>query len=197
MHSGRFACLLLGVWLAGCLFMAFISRQNLDTADRLIANGDPAILLHSGSAGIQAMRGLLRYHALEQTRAANESWETAQVVLGIFFFFFLLFGTREDKRTLAIPLLMVLVALAERLLLTPEITSRARLLDFVRQGSHAADRVKLLVLQRVYLGCELGKAALGLILAARLILARPRKSPGDIRQELNLVDKANYRHING
>ncbi len=197
MHPGRFACFLLGTWLAGGLFMAFIARQNLETVDRLIANGDTAILMHSGNAGIHAMRGLLRYHALEQTRDANESWETAQIVLGTFFFFFLLFGTREDKFSLLIPLLMVLVTLAERLVLSPELNARGRALDFVPANAQAADRVKLLLLQRAHMGCELGKAALGLILAARLILPRRRHSSSDARQELNLIDKANYRHING
>ncbi len=196
MHAGRFACLLLGAWLAGTLFMAFVAHQNLDTADRLIANGDTAILMHSGSGGIQAMRGLLRYHALEQTRATNESWETAQVVLGAVFFFFLLFGTREDKFTLLVPLLMVLVTLGERLVLTPETNARARVLDFVPLNSHAADHVKLLLLQKIHLACEVGKAGLGLILAARLI-GSLRRSRRDVRQELNLVNKANYRHING
>ncbi len=198
MHGGRFACLLLGLWLAGGLFMAFLARQNLETADRLIANGDTAVLLHSGGAGIQAMRGLLRYHALEQTRAARESWETTEIVLGCFFFFFLLFGTREDKFTLLIPLVMVLVTLVERLVLTPETISRGRALDFIPAGAQAADRVKLLMLEKAHMACELGKGVLAVILAARLILGgRRRRSASDVRQELDLIDKANYRHING
>ncbi len=198
MHSGRFACLLLGMWLAGGLFMAFVGRQNLETAERLISNGDAAILQHSGTAGIHAMRGLLRYHALEQTRAVTESWETAQIVLGGFLFFFLLFATREDKYSLLVTLLMVVATVAERAALSPDIAARGRVLEMLGTGAPMADRVKFLVLEKAHLGCELGKAGLGLILAGRLIVAlRRQRSSADVRQELNLVDKANYRHING
>jgi hypothetical protein len=198
MHSGRFACFLLGLWFAGGLFMAFIARQNLDTADRLISDGDTVVLMHSGKAGIESMRGLLHHHALEQTRALNESWETAQIVLGSFLFFFLLFATREDKYSLLAALLMVIVTVAERAVLSPEVTSRGRVIDLLAANAPAADRVKFLLLEKAHLACEIGKAGLGVILGGRLILARrKRPSARDVRQELNLVDKANYRHING
>ena len=53
------------------------------------------------------------------------------------------------------------------------------------------------MLQNAYWAAELGKGALGLLLAVRLILVvRRRPSGADIRKEIDLVDKANYGHIN-
>ena len=196
MHSRRFASLLLGVWLAGGLIVALVARENRRVADRLIEPPRTAILLQFKSADIPGVRLLLRYEAAEQTRSYYEGWETMQILLGTFFFFFLLFGTREDKYSLLIPLLMLSVTIGQRFVLTPEITGRGRVLDFVPEGALAADRVKLLVLQKAYWAAEVGKGALGLLLAARLILlVRRRPSGADIRNQLDLVDKANYGHI--
>jgi long-subunit acyl-CoA synthetase (AMP-forming) len=83
------------------------------------------ILKHSGArfvfvAGATQMqklgpasaRLLLRYQASEMNRLGFASWEVAQLILGLVFFFFLLFGTREKKGVLAaalVPLVLVAV----------------------------------------------------------------------------------------
>ena len=43
---------------------------------------------------------------------------------------------------------------------------------------------------------ELAKWALGLVLAARLITHRGGRS-GNARQKVDMIYKANYRHVNG
>jgi len=47
-----------------------------------------------------------------------------------------------------------------------------------------------------YWGIELVKWVLGLALAARLVSHRRGRS-ADARQKIDMVDKANYRHVNG
>ena len=42
MHFRRFACLLLGAWLAGILVMAMIATQNFRTVDRILLEPLPA-----------------------------------------------------------------------------------------------------------------------------------------------------------
>jgi hypothetical protein len=197
MHSRRLACFLLGMWLSGGVFLAFITRQNLRTADELVHQPSPALLLQFKPAGLTAARTLLRHMAGEQNRLYYESWELAQLVLGTFFFFYLLFGTREDKYSLALPLLMLMVVVVQRFVLTPEVVSLGRLTDFLPEGVRSGDRIRLLVTQSAYTAAELVKGGLGLILAMRLIFADWwRPSRRNVRQELDLVNKANYGHIN-
>src|SRR5579863_5772905 len=91
MHTRRFACLLLGIWFAGGVFMQWISTQNYRVADRLLDQPNPAASLEFKVLGPAATRQLLRYQVAEENRYYFEAWETVQVMLGAFFFFFLLF----------------------------------------------------------------------------------------------------------
>jgi hypothetical protein len=113
---------------------------------------------------------------------------------GAFLFFFLLFGTSEDKFSLLLVLLMLVIVLLQRFLLTPEIISVGRTLDFVPLDMPTADRSKFWVLHGGYTGTELLKWGLGIALAVKLIARSARRS-GDVRQEFDLVDKANHRHV--
>src|SRR5450755_3153501 len=126
MHSRRFACLLLGIWLAGGAFLQWISTENYRGVDRLLDAPNPVASLQFHTLGLVASRLLLRYQVAEQTRFYFESWETLQLMLGTFFFFFLLFGTREDKFSLLMALLMLLAVAVQRFYLTPEIHAFGR-----------------------------------------------------------------------
>ncbi len=198
MHSRRLACLLLGIWLAGGIFLAFVTRQNLRGADGLMDHPSPAALVQLKPMDPAATRLLLRHQASEQNRLYFETWELAQLVLGIFFFFFLLFGTTVDKYTLALPLLMLMITAAQRFVMTPEMTALGRVTDFLPGNVHSAYRIKLLLIQTGYSGAEVVKGGLGVILALRLVLADWWGSSRrrDARQQLDLVDKANYGHVN-
>jgi hypothetical protein len=198
MHSRRLACLLLGAWLAGGIWIAWVTRQNTATVHRALESPPPAVLLDSKTLGPPAVRMLLSYLASEQNRFYYESWETAQIVLGTFFFFFLLFGTREDKYSLLIPLLMLIITVGQRFVATPEMISLGRTVDFIPESAHTVSMVRLRVVETGYTAAELLKAALGLLLAARLILtSRPHPSGREIRKELDFVNKGDHRHING
>jgi hypothetical protein len=193
MSSRRLACLLLGLWLGAGLFMALVSWQNVRTAARLLDPPHPAVLLETKPLAAATLRSLFRYEAAEQTRFYYETWETAQLVLAALFFFFLLFGTREDKYSLAAALVLLGAAAFQRFWFTPQISALGRMADFLPEQS--VERVKLMVLETGYRWTEAGKAAIGLALAARLMRGRRSGSPSDIRQELDLINKANYGHI--
>ena len=196
MHSRRFACLLLGIWFAGGAFMQWISSQNYRAVDRLLDQPNPAARLQFDVLGTAASRQLLRYQVAEQNRFYFEAWETVQLILGSFFFFFLLFGTREDKFSLLMALLMLLAVGVQRFLLTPEITADGRVLDFVSPGVYVPGRRALPIAQSAYQADELTKLAFGVMLTLWLLLGRGRRRSGtDVRQELDLINKANYGHI--
>src|SRR5947208_14361422 len=82
MNIRYFACWLLGAWMAGSLFMILVATQNFRSVDRLLAA--------PGRAGEQVekmgrdeARAFLRYQVSEQNRWYFETWEMAQLALGI------------------------------------------------------------------------------------------------------------------
>jgi len=116
--------------------------------------------------------------------------------MGVLFFFFVLFATSENKFALSVVLVMIAGVLVQRFLLTPGMISLGRMIDFVAPNAPSGERTQFWVLHSWYWGVELVKWGLGLALGARLIARRSRRS-GHVRQELNLVDKADHRHVDG
>jgi hypothetical protein len=192
MHHRRFACFLLGLWLGGGLLMAWIGLDASRSVDRLLAQSNPAAMLHIRALGPAETRLLLQYQASEEWRGNCATWETAQIVLGAFFFFYLLFGTLEGKFSLLLALLMLAVVLFERFLLTPELVGIGRLLDFV-PDIPSNEHSRLAAVQTGYVGAEVLKGTLGCILAARLVWQQWRS--GYAGKEIDLVNKANHRHV--
>jgi hypothetical protein len=147
MHSRRIACFLLGLWLGGGIFMAWVASQNLHAAGRLMDRPNPVALLKFKALGPASARLLMHYEAAEQTRFFYESWEAAQMVLGAFFLLFLLFGTREDKYSLLMAAAMLAIVAVERFWMTPQAISFGRVTDFIPPAVNSVDRVKLAVLR--------------------------------------------------
>ena len=195
MHARRFACLVLGLWLGGCLFMAWVATENFRVADQLVSQASPTARLELKAIGPDP-RALLRYQASEENRRYFRLWETAQIVLGCVFFGFMLFGSRESKYLLGGILLLILIVALQRLIVTPEITAEGRLLDFVAPGA-TAERTRFWLLHSTYVGIELAKWALMLILAGRMVFSRKGSGRSrDARRQLNQVDKTNYSRVN-
>jgi TctA family transporter len=120
----------------------------------------------------------------------------AQIIMGGLFFFFVLFATSENKFALSVVLVMIAGVLVQRFLLTPGMISLGRMIDFVPPDAPSGERTQFWVLHSWYWGVEVVKWVLGLVLAARLISRRSRRS-GHARQQIDMVDKANHRHVNG
>ena len=192
MHSRRLACFILGVWLAGGLFMAWVATGNFGTVDRLLSEPSPSATLRIHLLGRAEARNLLRYEASEQNRYYFEQWEIVQVMLGSAFFFFLLFGTTEGKVSLALALSLLAIVVLQRFLLTPELQATGRLLDFANPAAVAGERAKFRVIHGAYVGLECGKWGMQLLLAAVLI---GRGRSRNTRQQIDLVNKTDYRHV--
>jgi hypothetical protein len=196
MNSRRLACFLLGVWMGAGLLMAWVAAESFGSVDRLLARPHPVATAQFKALGRADARLLLRYQVSEQNRWYFETWEVTQLVMGALFFFFVLFATRENKFALLLILLMIACVLVQRFLLTPAMVSIGRLIDFAPPDTSSGEHNQFLVMHSWYWGVELVKWGLGLALGARLILHRRGRS-GNARQEVDLVDKANHRHING
>jgi hypothetical protein len=176
--------------------MAWVAAESLSSVDRLLARPQPVAMAQFKALGRADARLLLRYQVSEQNRRYFENWEWAQIIMGGLFFFFVLFATNENKFALSVILVMIAVVLVQRFLLTPGMISLGRMLDFVPPGAPSGERTQFWVLHSWYWGVEVVKWVLGLALAAWLIARRSRRS-GHARQQINMVDKANYRHVDG
>jgi hypothetical protein len=196
MHSRRFACLLLGMWLAGGLLMTWLSHENTRAAERLLVQADPAATLRMKVLGFSETSMLMRYEAAELTRSEVEVWEDVQLILGAFFFLFLLFGTAEGKFPLAVGLVLLLCVIGQRCFVSPVIASYGRVTDFADAAASSGYRAKLLVMQGGYLAIEITKSVGMVVLAALLIgRGRKRKSSSNSWNKFNVVDKTDNSHI--
>ena len=194
MYSRRFACFIVGIWLAGGLFLFWSGRESARAADVTLSEPNPNVTARIKPLGREDVRLLLHHAAAQQFRMETQTWETAQLLLGISFFFFLLFGTREGKLPLALALLMVAILVAQKFVLTPEISGLGRITDFLPAAAHSPDRTRLTVLSGAYSAFEFVKWGAQIALCAVLIGSR-RWLSGDAGQKFNLVDKADHRHI--
>jgi hypothetical protein len=194
-HFRRFTCLILGVWLGGIVVMAMVATQNFRTVDRILLAPHPGAAQDLKTIGHDSARMLFRWEAGEQNRWLFETWETAQVVLGLAVFFVLLFGSTETKYSLTLSLLMLVAVILQRFLLTPMMTGLGRLIDFVPPGAHSPERIKFGVLHMGYMGIEISKCVFGLLLAIKLLMRTRRKS-GQAAGDIDVVDKAYNRHVN-
>jgi predicted lysophospholipase L1 biosynthesis ABC-type transport system permease subunit len=175
--------------------MLWVAAESFSSVDRLLAQPHPVATAQFKALGRADARLLLRYQVAEQNRWYLQTWETAQIVIGALFFFFLLFLTRENQFALLLVLLMIAGVLGQRFVLTPMMISLGRMIDFAPPNALPGERTQFWVLHSWYWGVELVKWALGLALTVRLILRRGGRS-GNARQQVDVVDKANYRHIN-
>ena len=197
MRSRRFACWLLGMWLAGGMLLTWLVNDNLRAADRL-AQADTATAVEFQQPAAAGIARLLRYEAAELARRDLRLWEYAQLALGGFFLFFMLFGTLEGKFTLALSLAPVLCVLAQTFLLYPQLAALGRLTDSLPDGAGSADRARLLVMESAYFGVEVAKGTLLAGLAGVLILRGRGRShaPSDsIWNQFHVVDKPDHGHV--
>jgi len=176
--------------------MAWVAMENFRSVDRLLAKPSPAALLSIKTLGPAGARLLLRYQVSEQNRWLFEAWGTVQLIGGAAFFLFLLFGTREGKYPLILVLVMLAVVLLQLFLLTPAMVSLGRLVDFLPPDRPSGERNRFWVLHSAYVIMEVFKWAVALLLGARMA----RRRGGRLRnagEDLDVVDKANHRHVNG
>ena len=194
MHTRRLACFILGMWLAAGIAVAWLEREDLQTIQDVLSQPDPAVAERVRALGAHETYLLMGHVAAEQRQRTIRSWEDVQLVLGLGFFFFLLFGTREGKLPLAMALLLVGMVLLERFLLTPEALSLARIASFAA-GASSGEAVRRMVLSSAHEGFEIAKWMVEATLAAVLVLRRNQRL-SDSGDQLDVVDKSDYGHVN-
>jgi len=178
MHFRRMACLLLGGWLTGGLFMASVATQNFRSVDRLLAKPAAPARVQVEKLGQDSARALLRYQVAEQNRLYFETWGIVETVIGFALLLILLFGSTETNFTLLLALLMLLIAVIQRFVLTPEIVILGRVIDFVPAALPSPERSHFWMMHATYSSIEVLKWGLGCVLTARLLFRRKRTVEG-------------------
>ena len=171
MQFHRLAALLIGIWLGVSVFMDLVATQNFKSVGLVLGSVDIRAVEATRKIGdVETTRHLLRYFAGEINRYLFEQWEWAELLLGLALFLVLLFCRTYQKFAMAMCFLMLCIVIGQRFKLTPMITQLGRELEF---GDNVSRRFS--AYHAAYGVIELAKIALGLMLAAALLI-RPRAS---------------------
>ncbi len=178
MHVSRIACLLLGAWIGGSLFMSAVATQNFQSVTRTLGQAEPevaeAVKLLGGP---DAARVFLRYHVGEQNRFYFEAWEWVQIGVGCILFTLLLFGSHERKRVIALSVLMLALVLVMRVWVTPSITALSREMDFMPAARESPIRSQFRAWHTAYAVIEMVKLGTGLLVGILLVTGNGRRRP--------------------
>ena len=171
MRYDRIAAFLLGCWILGGLFMAFVATQNFESVDRVLDAPPPQAGQMIDSLGHDSARQLLRYLAGEENRKYFESWETAQIIIGIALVGILFFGVHSRVVTCLAGVLLILT-FYEHFQVTGQIISLGRSIDFVSKTAESAERAQFWKLHALYGVIEVLKFAVALVATGFLFFSR-------------------------
>lgn len=175
------------------LWTLWVASENTASADKLLMAPSDSAAAYLKTLGHAQLSPLTHYLANEENRSLFEVWGVIQIVLAGLFFFLLLFGTHLGKFPLAVALLMLLIVIGERVGITPGMEMVRQHTEFNPDPSHRA-RLASEVLNFGYKMAEWAKFALGAVAAAMLTWQERRRSLHS-RDQVDLVNKADYRHI--
>jgi len=169
MHNRRIACFFVGLWLGATALLTWVASDNLLAIDRMITRPTAAAAAEVTALGPVRARNLLTSQATFENHRSLQIGETVQLVLGVGFLLFLVLGTHEKPPTLLLAVLMLITVAVQLFVLQTQLNVR-------------------------YIAAESLKMATGVVLAGRLVVRRSRS--GDTRQDFDLVDKTDHRHVN-
>jgi hypothetical protein len=171
MHYSRIAAWILGAWLAGSAFMAFVATQNFRRAEEVLSAPPPEISRIIQTAGPESSRLLLRHLVGEQNRFFFNSWELAQFALGLLLCG-ILFLEPNNRKLAGFAAAMLGLTAFSHFIMTPELIWLGRVIEFQPVSSPQRDQFwKLHVMYGVM---EAVKMLLGVVLASFLFMMRRR-----------------------
>jgi hypothetical protein len=174
MHDGsakqRWALVAMGAWLAGTVCMSVVASENFYTIDRLLAESPSGEF----SAAVQQLgkphaRDLLRYLSSELNRLYFQTWNVAQLVLGIVALWLIKRPGKPFGRIGDGVLLMLAIVVLMLVWLTPSIVSLGRSLDFVPRDPSPPGMQRFWILHAAYTSLEMLKLLVGIVVTVWII----------------------------
>ncbi len=175
---GRRVCaVLLSAWLGGIALVALGAPAVFQASDVVLRQPLPAHAEIVKRAGLEPVRGLLRYHAGEANNQVFLLWGTMQIAYGAAVLFVLLFFTDAGRCRLGLAAALLALALFQKLYLIPAIADASRRF---RAGGLAEAGRRFQHLHGSFAAFELVSALLALALLVLLLRSRRsgvRRSP--------------------
>ena len=217
MHTRRLASFILGAWLLGSLFMAFLATQSFKNVDRILNSPPPAVAKYIEDVGMDVTRLLLRYQSSELNRFFFEAWGVVQLGIGAAFLAACLLTAHRSKFLIFASVGMILLVAYNTFYVLPTMVSLGRSFDFLPPTAAPQDRENFQDYHVMYSVGEVIKLLLGVALAARLLFdrygwkqklmpvvpgrnmhRRRRSTPkGKTADAVDPVDHAQDSHVNG
>lgn len=214
MHTRRVGAFLVGAWLSGMLVMWVVTGQSRVSVSRLLTVPPPNLTEELDRAGPETSRRLLQYQAAELNRHLIETWLVIQLGIGSALVAISILTPHRSSYVGGVAIALIILTASQAFWLTPSAHTAARAMGTltgdaaIAQGEvHAAYAVWNRAL-------EIIKALLGSLLAIRLLLDRYElaaalgisgrrshtRSSGQrshVRRQIDSVDHADHRHIDG
>lgn len=163
------AIALLGVWLGWTLFMGFLAGRSFAAVDRVTRSSNPGFAETTRTMSAEQTRMVLRHLASEINRTAFRAYGWAQIALGALLFFLLYWQTPRDTFSLVLVGAMLVLVLILALVITPQIISLGRSLDFLPRTPPPPGIQRFWMLHGAFTGLDGVKLLAGLVLLGRWI----------------------------
>lgn len=196
MRARRLITFLLGIWLTGLCGTAFLASKNFETTKQVLESSPQEGRKLIEQLGESSSEQLLRFQVAEANRAMFEGWGALE--LGLLVSLGLLIVLRHDSKTaIAVAVAALVVSAWSYFLLTPQLISIGRILDFPTPEYHAQYRLQFAGVHRMYGIAGVLRMACGAVLVFLLLRrgdeAKLRRRKSD---KVDAINKTDYSHIN-
>jgi hypothetical protein len=175
----RLAIFFMAVWLTGIVFMALVAAENFWTLDRLFAaKANPAFAGALEKFGTDTAHNLVHYYSSELNRLYFQVWGLAEIGVGIFVFWCIVALPKAAKAKWMV-LSMLAITLLFAVLITPQIVSVGRALDFVPRDPPPPELRTFGLLHAAYTVLDGIKFILGILVSLALIRVREVRFDAD------------------
>ncbi|MEO8026656.1 MAG: hypothetical protein ABI823_09280 [Bryobacteraceae bacterium] len=193
MHIRRLVAFLLGAWMLGTGFMAYVAVHNLRSVDTLLNAPPVKASPMLGLLGQNDARLLLHHQVSQLNRDYFLRWEQTEILIGVLTIFFLVFATPLRLLPVGIATLATVVVLFLHFFISPEIRYLGESLDFVAITAGEGLRSKMWALHQVYTAATLVKLAVCGVLMAYLLWFRERAVRR--RRVVSELDASDSAHV--
>ncbi len=192
MHTRRLITFLLGVWFALVISVSAVSMASLQVANNTAKSppGEPARALFV--IGEPMTEQLFRYIASEINRSLFETSGLIELAL-ILTIGIILFLQNYSRPATVLAGVLLLAVCASHFLLTPQVVSLGRILDFRPAEMMVAERARLARLNMFYGALVAFRLICGCAITAILLHRKSRRRSGKV----DSIDHAEDGHIDG
>jgi hypothetical protein len=172
MHFRRLSAFVLGAWLVGSLFVAFLASQNFANASRILNDPPRGLLELAPQLTREQLSLLFRFAASEANRFMFETWGVVQLGLSSCLIALSVFSPRRSLLLIGGAMALLVMVMVGLFYLIPEMNQLGRRLDFRHPAEVLELRDEFRTLHFVYFLLEAVKCLLLLLLAGRLSIDR-------------------------